>query len=190
MMAPMNDSQLVLRLTSANGCTPMPELDLRRSPWNEGLSVPSDYLLRQLYLLGCAVNASKAIEALGVDALLALRGRFQEAEIGRMLITIAAAIRNAMDQNPSRAEYWMRNLENNVGTLEETGKSTLSALTFREACNKILHCTSLNFDYSKVPPMRGGPVTPVLYLYGERNGKDWKATLNVNAFIDHANNLA
>jgi hypothetical protein len=30
----------------------------------------------------------------------------QEAEIGRLLLTITVAVRNAMDQNPSRAEYF------------------------------------------------------------------------------------
>jgi hypothetical protein len=169
----------------------MPELDLRRSPWNEGLSVPSEYLLQQLYFLGCAVNASPLIEQLGVHGLVALRGRFQESEIGRMLVTVASAIRNAMDQNPLRAEYWLANLENKVGTIEQvTGAARNTALSFRESCNKILHCNTMNFDYASDTPIRGGPLNPTVYLYGEHKGKGWKASLDVNAFIDHANELA
>jgi hypothetical protein len=169
----------------------MAELDLRKSPWNEGLGVSPDYLLQQLYFLGCAVNASKSIESLGVHGLVALRGRFQESEIGRLLVTVASIIRNAMDQAPARTEYWMKNLDDKVGTFEALGGSSPAAtLTFREACNKILHCTALNFDYSEDAPARGGPINPIVHLYGEQKGKGWRATLDVNRFIDHANELA
>jgi hypothetical protein len=48
------------------------------------------------------VHASAAFDKLGNNPLCNLRQQFQEAEIGRLLLTIAVAVRNAMDQNPSR----------------------------------------------------------------------------------------
>ena len=100
----------------------MAELDLRKSPWNDGLGISSEFLDHQLYLLGCMVHASVAFETLGNHPLLTLRQQFQEIEIGRRLLTIAVAVRNAMDQNPSRAEYWLQGVEDNVGTLESLGR--------------------------------------------------------------------
>ncbi len=96
-----------------------------------------------------------------------------------------------MDQNPARAEYWMANLENHVGTLGLASELNISSpLSFREACNKILHCTTLNFDYEDDILRRGGPINPTVYLYGEHKGKEWRAALDINSFIDHANELA
>src|ERR1700678_2010527 len=106
---------------------PMSELDLRKSPWNEGLGISSEYLDHQLYLLGCMVYASRVFDSLADHALLDLRKQFQEREIGQALLGIAVAIRNAMDQNPSRADYWLDGVDANVGTLYPTAHSNTSA---------------------------------------------------------------
>jgi hypothetical protein len=89
----------------------MSELDLRQSPWNEGLGISSEYLDHQLYLLGCMVHASQVFDSLGDHALLAMRTRFQESQIGQALLGVAVAIRNAMDQNPSRADHWLNGMD-------------------------------------------------------------------------------
>jgi hypothetical protein len=122
----------------------MAELNLRQSPWNEGLRS---------------------------HPLLALRQQFQETEIGRLLLTLAVAVRNAMDQNPSRAEYWLQQVEDNVGSLETLGnkKGPESALIFREACNKLVHCLSINFHYVSDNPRRGMALTPLVHLYGTKS---------------------
>lgn len=100
----------------------MTELDLRKSPWNEGLGIPGEFLDQQLYLLACMVNASRLFDSPEMTAHAALRKQFQEVEIGRLLLTISAAVRNGVDQNPARAEYWMEGIDDKVGSLYREGK--------------------------------------------------------------------
>lgn len=169
----------------------MAELDLRRSPWNDGIGISGDFLDRQLYLLGCMVHASAAFEKLDDHALRDLRQQFQEAEIGRLLLTIAAAVRNAMDQNPSRSEYWLRELDINVGILERSKDTAIpkDTLDFREACNKLIHCLSINFDYDTDQPRRGMALRHFVHLYGFHGKQNWKATIDINRFIEVAAQL-
>jgi hypothetical protein len=165
----------------------MAELDLRKSPWNEGLGISGEFLDHQLYLLACMFHASEAFDALGNHPLCQLRQQFQEAEIGRLLLNIAVAVRNGMDQNPFRAEYWLQGVDDNVGTVknQKHGKKQL-ALTFREACNKLIHCLSINFHYTSKKPRRGMALRPLVHLYGTRGDEEWKATIDINKFIEVA----
>jgi hypothetical protein len=169
----------------------MAELDLRKSPWNEGLGISREFLDHQLYVLGCMVHASPAFDALGDHPLCELRQKLQETEIGRLLLTIAVAARNAMDQNSSRAEYWLQGIEDNVGTLKNAAreKEAESVLNFREACNKLVHCLSINFHYVSETPRRGMALTPFVHLYGTKGQQDWKATIEINKFIGVASQL-
>lgn len=167
----------------------MAELDLRKSPWNEGLGISGQFLDRQLYLLGCMVHASLAFDALADHPLCELRQEFQETEIGRLLLTIAVAVRNAMDQDSSWAEYRLQGIEDNVGTLRNVAREKESVLNFREACNKLVHCTSINFHYVSETPRRGMALTPFVHLYGTKGQQDWKATIDINKFIGVASQL-
>ena len=166
----------------------MTELDLRKSPWNEGLGIPGEFLDHQLYLLACMVNASAAFEKCDNHSFENLRQQFQEPEIGRILITVAAAVRNAMDQNPSRAKYWLQGVDDAVGTLEHLNSKTnrKSDLNFREACNKLIHCLSINFDYDSEKPKRGMALNPLVHLYGFKGKQEWKATIDINRFVQVA----
>ena len=160
----------------------MSELDLRKSPWNEGLGISSEYLDHQLYLLGCMVYASRVFDSLADHALLELRKQFQEREIGQALLGIAVAIRNAMDQNPSRADYWLDGMDASVGMLYP-GAHGGKPLTIRDACNKVIHCDSINFHYVSDEPRRGLALEPRVHLYGTHGKEDWKATLDIDRFI-------
>ena len=165
----------------------MTELDVRRSPWNSGLDVSSEYLNHQLYLLGCIVHASPAIDGLGPHGLAGLREQFQETEVGRILLTVAVAVRNAMDQNPGRAEYWLKGVDDNVGILQVLNRDKQpGVLQFREACNKLIHCVSINFDYADETPRRGAALKPVVHIYGSLGKDEWKATIDLNKFVDVA----
>lgn len=171
--------------------TLMPELDLRLSAWNEGLSISSEFLDHQLYLLGCIVHASAVFEQLDDKALRDLRQQFQESEISRLLLTVAVAVRNVMDQNPTRASYWLDGEDDSVGKLKTMGgkKEGDSILNFREACNKLVHCLSINFDYKARKPRRGMAINPVVHLYGAKGTQEWKATIDINKFIGVASKL-
>lgn len=169
----------------------MTELDLRQSPWNEGLGISGEFLDHQLYLLGCMVHASAAFGKLGKHPLNDLRQQFQETEIGRLLLTVAVVVRNAMDQNPSRAEYWLQGVDDNVGALKllNSKKKTETVLAFRDACNKLIHCLSINFDYKAKKPRRGMALTPLVHLYGMKGTQEWRATIDINRFIGVASQL-
>ncbi len=168
----------------------MTELDLRRSPWNEGLGISSEYLDHQLYLLGCMVHASAVFDTLADHALLDLRKQFQEREIGRGLLSVVVAIRNAMDQNPARADYWLEGIDTTVGVLYPIVDGNEQApLTIREACNKVIHCSSINFHYVCDLPRRGLALEPKIHLYGSHGNRDWKATLDIDRFIHVAAQL-
>jgi hypothetical protein len=168
----------------------MTELDLRQSPWNEGLGVSSEHLDHQLYLLGCVVHASPVFDSLEDHALLNLRGQFQERQIGQALLGVAVAIRNAMDQNPARADYWLNGVDASVGTLHLTAHgSEPVSLTIREACHKVIHCSSINFHYVADQPRRGLALEPRVHLYGTHRNQDWKATLDIDRFIHVAAQL-
>jgi len=168
----------------------MTELDLRKSQWNEGLCISGEFLAHQLYLLGCMVYASVAFDKLG-SPICSLRQQFQEAEIGRILLTIAVAVRNAMDQNPSWADYWLQGVKDEVGLLKNLARPTDSEtmLGFREACNKIVHCLSINFHYVAEKPKKGMALVPIVHLYGTKGNEEWKATVEIDKFIEVASQL-
>jgi len=162
---------------------------MRRSPWNDGLAVPYHTISIEIYRLLCLVQASPSLERNKSRFHLELRTEHQESEVGRLLIFIAAAIRNMIDQNPSRADYWLRGIGSDVvGVLtpdlsQSKGKEELH---FREGCHKIIHCDSINFDYRSKKPRRGDALNPKIHLYGTFRRKNWKATLDVYRFIDLA----
>lgn len=163
----------------------MTELDLRKAAWNDGLGVPFEAIATDLYHLACIFHASGSFSC-EYSETLALRKNLQEAEIGRLLISVAATIRNAMDQNPSRADHWLQDADDEVGTLWNTASRDPSskALGFREACNKIIHCWAINFDYASENPRRGDALLPHVHLYGDHRGQDWKCTIHIAKFIE------
>jgi hypothetical protein len=61
-------------------------------------------------------------------------------------------------------------------------------LTIREACNKIIHATKIHRDIANPSPF-GNPfnpeayVSPYVYLYGKKDGQDWKAKLSIIDFV-------
>ena len=62
------------------------------------------------------------------------------------------------------------------------------ALTIREACNKIIHATRIQRDIANPDPFRNPDnpdayVLPHVYLYGEKDGREWKAKLSIIDFV-------
>lgn len=167
----------------------MSELDLRNSPWNEGLSINADYLHHQLYYLGTMFYSSPVVDNIKSISLSNLRQQFQEEEIGRVLLVIAAAVRNDMDQNPGRSAYWLDGTNTIVGSLTLLNSRQTHDLHFREACNKIIHCLSINFHYLHEKPKKGYALKPKVHVYGTKGKSEWKATIEISHFIDVAYDL-
>src|SRR4030042_870125 len=157
-----------------------------------GVSVPYEYALRDVFHLLTIVGASPWFDSLPSHAQQ-LRSDLQECEVRRLLLTVAVMVRNSMDSHGAFRICDLVGLEelkmeDSVGQLTQNDGQQISDLTLREASNKILHARDLTFDYRAdlkvVPP--GTALNPTVFAYGEHNGKDWKATVDVVRFCDLA----
>lgn len=113
-----------------------------------------------------------------------LGGAFEESEITRLLVSIAARVRVIQDRE---REYFKRVKGTECGRLVRDVKHprTWEPLSWREACNKIIHAKHFHVDLQRVPrnPNDYPPLRPIIYLYGTQDRAEWKATLNVVAFV-------
>ncbi|MBQ0761397.1 hypothetical protein [Marinobacter psychrophilus] len=107
-------------------------------------------------------------------------------KVPKLLISIAATLRIKNDDGG-----WHSNNRRSVGRLWPNLNDSSSAgdisLTLREACNKIIHATRVNYDVEPVDRFESigrkpGHLNPWVYLYGAKGNKDWKATLDITAF--------
>jgi hypothetical protein len=109
-----------------------------------------------------------------------LRG-WEYPEVSRIVVSLAAIIRAAMDADPGvyRGDFIELEVERHVGILrpDATQPQAQESLEFREACNKIIHA-------KRVVPQRAdsGALTGVLFLYGDYRKKDWEARLDLREF--------
>lgn len=62
-------------------------------------------------------------------------------------------------------------------------------LDFREACNKIIHAKRVHFDIAVHEKTGVDYLNPVVYLYGSKGEKEWKATLDITQFCRAAGNV-
>lgn len=175
----------------------MAELDLRRNPWFTGYPVDGQRISLDLYRLLCIFAASPKLAEItksreGGCVYSWTKRSFELSEVARLLLSIAATLRNNMDENLYRAEITLANENENVGILIKDLKNSkqTAQLNFRECCNKILHAYSINFDVSDATSLYVGHINPTIYLYGEYNGKKWKAEVDIYCFAEVAHALA
>jgi len=103
-------------------------------------------------------------------------------EISRIVVSLAAIIRSAIDANPRAyaASPHDLTLEKPVGVLmpDDAQTSTWEALEFREACNKILHADQV--DLERTPDTDA--LTGELVLSGRLRDKNWQAKLDLRQY--------
>lgn len=176
----------------------MAELDLRRNPGDNGYRIDGQRVSLDLYRLLCTFAASPKLLEIATKSREGgcvcswTRRSFELSEVARLLLSIAATLRNNIDENPFRAESVLTNEEENVGTLIkdlDNSKQT-SQLSFRECCNKILHAYSISYDVSDKTSLYAGHINPIIYLYGEYYGKKWKAEVDIYSFAEAAHTLS
>lgn len=143
-----------------------------------------------LYRLLCGFFSSgefaRLSRAPATEPLAELAAEYQESEITRLLVSVAATIRVIQDRDQSA----IKQLAAHCGYLMPDLKSSKmkEPLTIREACNKIIHATRFNFDVKALPMTeRGLPnpthtLRPLLHLYGKQRSTEWKAELNILQF--------
>jgi hypothetical protein len=55
-------------------------------------------------------------------------------------------------------------------------------LDFREACDKVIHAKSVEPETVQTTPGTAPPLTGRLVLYGDRQGKEWCAELDLKEY--------
>ena len=110
-----------------------------------------------------------------------LENEYLQKEAGRILLQSAVFTRLILDESEADPEEQPIRPS---GFLEQSGK--LGPLSLREACNKIVHSKSINFDRFTAD----GHYEPFVHLYGStQNGKEWKATLHIVPFVGYATHV-
>lgn len=173
----------------------MPEF-FNEGPWKRaapGAMLDNAIVRRDLFFLLNALMANKSIAELQRQRLSDCYDEFAIEEISLRLATTASFLRARDDHvlnevahiNTDETREWAKRLrDQQCGTLQEDESNAESiALTLRETCNKVLHATEYRFDV-----VRGGNpdsyVDPILYLYGWKQGKRWRAVLDVLRYVE------
>lgn len=137
----------------------------------------------ELHRLLSLFLASKSFAALrtnfpgeGFDPIFQIQ-EVEEDEITRLLLTLAVTARVIDD----RQGHVLERVGSNCGKLKKNiDEHDDEILSLREACNKIIHAKKIHFDLEEDAGQ--SYLNPFIYLYGDHNGKSWKATLDIVAF--------
>ncbi len=162
----------------------MSELDLRH-PSIQGYPKEEMVLLIDLYRLISIFGSSEYISTFRSDrddishySINAIFRNFEYTEISRLLISLAAQLRNILDNNCDIDEKQ----EFIVGEIKHQKKEEKEDLLLRDACNKILHAENINFDLSENNTIYSGYLNPIIYLYSNNSEYNWKAKLDIKSF--------
>ena len=166
----------------------MTEIDLRSNQGFGGIRTEDQLISIEIYRLLTIFAGSPKIAALQESAeggcvySWSVRS-FEYPEIGRILVTLAAILRNGWDSNPKRIRSEMPTWDSlaSVGLLipNLNRPSESEPLSFRESLHKILHASAMNLDRSEGPSIYDGHLNPRVHLYGEKQASNWKATLEI-----------
>ena len=149
-------------------------------------------VLRDAYRLLCVIMADRAIAENVVDdtdSLVSLREQFVEDELVHTVIQLAVMNRTQMDHmngprsDPSELSF--RLVDRDCGLLTENAGADGGevVLSFREACNKIIHAKHIVIETDDSGDW-AFPVLPhTVILRGTKNRGAWEAQLNVPDFL-------
>lgn len=165
----------------------MTEFDLRSVSPENGYPREPVILWLDLYRLISVVGASKYLtkfrrhgEFSHYDMHSIFRN-FEYSELSSLLISIAGKLRNEIDCKVSDKKSVK------VGFIKY---KKIKSLSIKSACSKILHADFINFDlYGKQEDIYGGYIKSKIYLYGEEDGEEWKATICLDKFVEEAFNI-
>lgn len=147
--------------------------------FGEGYNPNTQIAVLELHRLVCIFLASRSFADMRdgpthqIDVIDRLQ-EHEEEEITRILLAVAITARVIDDVGKG----WF-DQAGTCGSLADDGVEV--ALKFREACNKIIHASKVRFDLEENASGQKY-VTPTIFLYGQRNGKEWRAVLDVLAY--------
>ncbi|MDR7268664.1 hypothetical protein J2X20_001293 [Pelomonas saccharophila] len=116
---------------------------------------------------------------------------WQTSEISRLLIRVATYFRVKADSDMWDHGHWLHADFQGTGVLcpDMTVPAVTVPLELREACNKIIHATTVHFDGTPDIGGQRGALNPFVHLYGHLGKKRWKAELNLVEFCRAAVNV-
>jgi|WetSurMetagenome_2_1015567.scaffolds.fasta_scaffold293562_2 hypothetical protein len=172
----------------------MPEF-IPSEEWKAKYAVGHELFFLHVYRLLCCVLASKQIVSLEDGSSQRPLNTFvlaqEQAEISRLLISVASFFRIKSDDGSWMHGFWLHKGFIGVGDLVEdmANPAAVSQLDLREACNKIMHAGTIHFDVEVDAATGAKYLNPLVYLYGKRGKVNWKAILNVVEFCKAAGNV-
>jgi hypothetical protein len=167
------------------------EIGLHDVPEEIGYPIEPEYVQLDIYRLLCCFGGSPLIKQAAQSdnnwesSFFHDFSRYLErSEISRLLISIAATSRNNLDQMHSAITGLDGLPEDDVGELipKWDENDVTERLAFREACNKILHAQKITFNANQDQDWKTCYLFPTVYLYGEKSGVQWRATLDIFRF--------
>lgn len=159
-------------------------------PWRgrHSFELNSSTVLRDAYRLLSLVLADEAIAIMCEDErddLAQLRDQFIEDELIHLLISTAVMNRTQDDHmggpRNDASELSFRPVDQICGVLQENVAESdeEQPLTFREACNKIIHATMITAETEEIEGHAYRVLPPSVILRGMRGRAPWQAYLNI-----------
>jgi hypothetical protein len=147
-------------------------------------------LYTSLYDLGVVVFGSEGLARLSSgddrDEFDKLRARHEIAQATKLLIENAVVLRNLLDSGrwPMDPIHEIRvdgRPEKDVGVVRVPGTAQ-QRLSFREACNKIIHAERVSFGMKTLPD-KMACLDGVVELHGKKGRQTWVAEIQLSEFI-------
>jgi hypothetical protein len=148
-----------------------------------GYPIAAEALDLEIYVLAALFAGSETLansHALR-PGLSWVRATFEHSEVSRRLLSLAVMLRGQLDTAS-------RPIDAPVGSLVPDLGQPLQCvpLTLREACNKIIHAELVDlapgkWEHSEVPALSN-----TIILGGTFHGTEWRASLDVAAFLELA----
>ncbi|MEX4008260.1 hypothetical protein [Neoaquamicrobium sediminum] len=160
-------------------------------PWRgrHNYVLNSQTVLRDVYRLLCAVLADGELAQVARDehdVLVHLRDQFIEDELVHLLIATAVMNRShddhMMGPRQDKAELSFKPVTHACGTLlPDVDKDVAEEveLTFREACNKIIHADHITAETEQREDAAFPVLPQTVILRGTQGKKAWQAILNI-----------
>ncbi|GHF91399.1 hypothetical protein [Thalassotalea marina] len=154
------------------------------------LLIERPLIYASIYELSTIVFGSEGLAKLSTgddkDEFDKLRVRHEIAQASKLLIEVAVVLRNLIDSDswpmdPIHEIRVERRPEINVGVVRKGSKNE-KVLTFRQACNKIIHAEHISFGMKEMPG-KMKCLNGSVELHGKRNKDTWVADIQVADFI-------
>jgi len=149
----------------------------------DGYPIAAEALDLEVYVLAAVFAGSAALAGLEARhrGLRWVRGTFERPEASRRLISLAVMVRSQLD-------VLSRSCDMTVGTYvrDVRDQSEQEPLTLREACNKIIHAESVELSPGKWEHSESPALSTAIVLEGTFQRCEWRADLDVVAFLDAA----